>query len=203
MLGSVSDNRWRALREFHERAVSCHVHGAGYVLAVEVLKTHMSANIDFMSVAPETANPLFEMGKLLAKSGLDPKLRTLLELRASQINGCAFCLALHHREATALGESNDRIVGLPAWREASWYTARERVALEWTETLTQIADEHPSDDLVARMKEQFTEREIVYVTLAITLINSWNRFSIAFANPPEGAEAVFKQLHPQAAAAAR
>jgi AhpD family alkylhydroperoxidase len=160
----------------------------------------MSANIDFMNIAPETANLLFEMGKLLAQSGLDPKLKTLIELRASQINGCAFCLALHHREATALGESNDRIVGLSAWREASWYTPRERAALEWTEALTLAAQGHPSPDMVARMKEQFTEREILYVTLAVNVINAWNRLNIACGNPPEAAEAVFKSLHPRAAA---
>jgi AhpD family alkylhydroperoxidase len=157
----------------------------------------MSPNIDVMSIAPETINPLFEMGKQLEKSGLDPKLRALIELRASQINGCAFCLALHHREAEALGETKDRMFGLSAWREASWYSPRERAALEWTEALTLVAKKHPTEDLIARMKEQFSEREIVFVTLAVIAINSWNRLSIGFKNPPEGAEALFKSLHRQ------
>jgi AhpD family alkylhydroperoxidase len=159
----------------------------------------MATTIDFMKIAPEASKPLFEMEKLLQASGLDPKLRTLIQLRASQINGCAFCLALHHREAEALGENNDRIVGLSAWREASWYSPRERAALEWTEVLTRVADRHPDDDLIALMREQFTEREVVYVTLAVMQINSWNRLSIAFRNSPDTAEATFRSLHAQTA----
>jgi AhpD family alkylhydroperoxidase len=154
-----------------------------------------------MSVAPEILQPLYDSNKLLQKSGIEPNLRTLAEIRASQINGCAFCLALHHREGTALGESNDRLFGVSAWREASWYTPRERAALEWTEALTLVAGGHPGPDLVARMKEHFTEREIVYVTLAIMQINAWNRLNIACGTPPERAESVFKSLHLHAAAA--
>lgn len=144
-------------------------------------------------------NPLFAMGKVLASSGLDPTLRTLIEIRASQINGCAFCLALHHREATAEGQSNDRILGLSAWREAPWYSDRERAALAWTEALTLVGNSHPSADLDTQMREHFTEKEIVHVTYAIMLINAWNRLNVACHTNPEAAEAYFKSMHAQPA----
>lgn len=156
---------------------------------------HMSTTLDYQSVAPDVLRPLYEANNILAKSGLEPKLLALIELRASQINRCAFCLALHTREAEALGESGDRLIGLPAWREAPWYSARERAALEWTEALTQIADEPPNSNLLARMKEHFSESEIVYLTLAVNTINSWNRFNVAFGTSPALADTVFKMLH--------
>ena len=156
----------------------------------------MSTKVDYFTIAPEIVRPFQETGKLLAGSGLEEKLLVLVTTRASQINRCAFCLALHTREGLALGDSYDRLIGLPAWRESPWYSARERAALEWTEALTLVADKEPDSDLLARLKEQFSEREIVYLTLAITLINSYNRFNVAFGTSPERADAVFKQLHP-------
>jgi AhpD family alkylhydroperoxidase len=161
----------------------------------------MSTTLDYQSVAPDVLKPLYEANKILAKSGLEASLLTLIELRASQINGCAFCLALHTREAQALGESSDRLAVLPAWREAPWYSTRERAALEWTEALTLVGTGHPPSDLLARMKEHFNESEIVHLTLAINTINSWNRFNVAFGTSPEHADAVFKMLHPNGAAA--
>lgn len=163
----------------------------------------MPAQINVQSAAPEVAAYLGEGGKLLAKSGLDEDLLVLVSLRASQINGCAFCLALHAREARARGETDDRIVGLSAWRETPWYGDRERLALEWTEALTLVSTSHRSvEGIRARLKEHFTEREIAFLTLAVTTINAWNRFSIGFANPPEDAERVFHALHPTATARA-
>lgn len=161
----------------------------------------MSATIDFYSVAPEAARPLIEAGQLLAKSGLEPTLLSLVELRASQLNRCAFCLALHTREAHALGESGDRLSGLAAWREAPWYDARERAALEWTEELTLIAREHPPRERLAMMREHFTDREIAYLTLAVSTINAWNRLNVAFGTSPAGADAVFSMLHADGGAA--
>lgn len=161
----------------------------------------MSTTIDVLSIAPEVVRPLLDGGKLLAQSGLEPKLLSLVELRASQINRCAFCLALHTREAEALGESRDRLSGLAAWRDAPWYGARERAALEWTEALTLLAHEHPSRERLAAMKEHFTDREIAYLTLAIGTINAWNRLNVAFGTSPEGADAVFRMLHPDVAPA--
>jgi AhpD family alkylhydroperoxidase len=160
----------------------------------------MPTTLQYQNVAPEVLQPLYDMNKLLAKSGLEPTLLTLVELRASQLNRCAFCLALHTREAHALGEGGDRLSGLVAWREAPWYSARERAALEWTEALTLIAHQPPGADLLARMKENFSDKELVYLTLAVNAINSWNRFNVAFGTSPEYADAVFKQLHPNGTA---
>jgi AhpD family alkylhydroperoxidase len=160
----------------------------------------MPARIDIQTASPEIVAYLGEGGKLLAQSGLDADLLVLVELRASQINGCAFCLALHSRQARARGETDDRIVGLSAWREAPWYGERERLALEWTEALTLVSTSHRAvEDVRARLKEHFTDREIAQLTLAVTLINTWNRFSIGLANPPEDAERVFHALHGMAA----
>lgn len=144
---------------------------------------------------------MYEAGKILAESSLEPTLLHLVELRASQINRCAFCIALHTRQIEALsGEHGDRISGLPAWREAPWYSERERAALEWTEALTGIARHHPGDALFERVKEHFSDREMAELSLAIATINAWNIFNVGFGTPPERADQVFAQLHPRAAA---
>ena len=158
----------------------------------------MSSKLDYMSVAPEVGRALIASGGLLAMSGLEPNLLTLVELRASQLNRCAFCLALHMREGQALGETSDRLSGVAAWHDAPWYSERERLALEWTEALTHLAGQQPADDLLDRMKEHYNERELVYLTFAVTAINSFNRFNVAFGTSPEGADAVFKMMHPEA-----
>jgi AhpD family alkylhydroperoxidase len=158
----------------------------------------MQQPLDYNSIAPEVLRPQFTAGTLVRQSGLPPKLLTLVEIRASQINGCAFCLALHAREADAAGETRDRIMGLPAWREASWYDERERAALEWTEALTRMSERRPDEDLLARMRRHFDDKELVYLTLAINTIDSWNRFNVGFHTPPERAEEVFAQLYASA-----
>lgn len=161
----------------------------------------MTGKPNYTSVAPEAVRPLFEAGKVLAQSGLEPELLVLVQLRASQLNGCAFCLALHVREGMALGESSDRLYGVAAWRDAPWYSERERAALEWTEALTVLANERPASDLLARVQEHFSETELVYLTLAVSTINAWNRFNVAFGTSPQNADAVFKMLHPQTTSA--
>lgn len=157
--------------------------------------------LDYQSAAPQVMNALYAAGKVLEQSTLEPVLRCFVQIRASQINGCAFCLSLHWREAEALGERGDRISGLPAWREASWYTDRERAALEWTEAITAINTRHPDDALFQRVKAHFTDREMAELSLAIAAITSWNMMNVGFATPPEAAEAVFARIHPRAAAA--
>lgn len=158
----------------------------------------MTARFNYSTAAPEVVRPLYEASKALAQSGLDETLLALVNIRASQINGCAFCLALHAREAEALGMSLDRLNGVPAWREASWYSDRERAALELTEALTTLDGKPVADDIYARVQAQFTEREIAFLALAINTINSWNRFNVLFRTPPEYAEETFKLLHPAA-----
>jgi AhpD family alkylhydroperoxidase len=119
----------------------------------------------------------------LADSGLEPALRELVKARASQINGCAYCIDMHTKDARAQGESEQRLYGLNAWRETPFYTDRERAALEWTEQLTLIAQRGVPDEVYARVREHFSEEELLQLTLAVVQINGWNRFAIAFRAP--------------------
>jgi len=171
--------------------VFCHVPAFENVTLME--ERNMTQRLNVAAVDPRVLKPLYEAEAYVAKSSLEPALRHLVTLRASQINGCAFCIAMHNRELAEIGEAGDRVWGLPAWREASWYSDRERAALEWTEALTLVANGHPSDELYARVNRHFDEREMVALTLAVTMINTWNRFSIGFGMPPEAAEAVLAQ----------
>ena len=123
------------------------------------------------------------------RSGLEPALLELVKIRASQINGCAFCLAMHMRDARQLGEGEERLDLLPAWREAPLYTARERAALAWTEAVTLITDGHVPATLYETVRQEFGEKELVDLTYAVVAINGWNRLAIAFRKPPEVAGA--------------
>jgi AhpD family alkylhydroperoxidase len=160
----------------------------------------MEQSIDFTKAAPEAIRHFAQAGELIRKSGLDEKLLALVELRASQINHCAFCLVLHTLQAEALGDDAKRIASVAGWRDAHWFSEKERAALEWTEHLTLIADHRPSDEQVAKMRELFSDRELTYLTWAITIINSYNRFNVAFRTPAEAAEPLFQQLRKMAPA---
>ena len=111
--------------------------------------------------------------------GLERPLLELVKMRASQINGCAYCLDIHSKDARALGETEQRLYLLDAWREAPFYTNRERAALEWTESITLVAESHVPDEVYERVKPHFTPEELANLTLAIVAINGWNRLSIA------------------------
>jgi AhpD family alkylhydroperoxidase len=113
-------------------------------------------------------------------SSLEPALLNLVRMRASQINGCAFCLDMHSKDARAAGEKEQRLYMLEAWRETSVYTDRERAALAWTEAVTRVTDGHVPDDVYAEASEHFTEQELVALTLAVVAINSFNRLNVAF-----------------------
>ena len=115
-----------------------------------------------------------------AQKNLDHRLFHLAEIRASQINGCAYCIDMHTKEARAAGETEQRIYALNAWRETPFFTDRERAALEWTEAVTLVADTHVPDDVFERLQKQFSEEEIVALTFAVIVINSWNRLSVSF-----------------------
>ncbi|MFP5229992.1 MAG: carboxymuconolactone decarboxylase family protein [Acidobacteriota bacterium] len=145
--------------------------------------------------APEALRPLQIAGHYLrTATTLEPALLHLVDLRASQMNACAFCIAMHWREAKEAGLSDDHLHGLPAWRESPWYSERERAALAWTEALTDIANTHAPDEVYEQARSVFTDRELVDLTLAITTINSWNRIQIAFRVNPETAPAVIAAL---------
>ena len=121
----------------------------------------------------------------LRNSGIEPALRELVKTRVSQINGCAYCLDMHTKDARAQGETEQRLYALNAWRETPFYTDRERAALEWAEQLTLIAGRDVPDELYQRVREHFSEEELVNLTLAVVQINGWNRLAIA-ARAPAG-----------------
>jgi len=114
---------------------------------------------------------------------VERRLFELVKIRASQINGCAYCLDMHTKEARLAGETEQRIYALNAWRETPFFSDRERAALEWTETVTRVADTHVPDEIYERVKTQFDEAEVVALTFAIVVINSWNRLAVSFRVP--------------------
>ncbi|MGC2635577.1 MAG: carboxymuconolactone decarboxylase family protein [Acidobacteriaceae bacterium] len=160
----------------------------------------MTQRLNYASASPEALRSLYEATRYLrSKTTLEPSVLDLVFLRAAQMNGCAFCIAMHWREAKEDGLSDDQLHGLPAWREASWYSRRERAALTWTESLTLVAQNHVPDVVYAEVSAVFSERELVDLTLAVTTINAWNRFAIAFRTPPETAPDVIASLKGAAA----
>src|SRR5258707_1374584 len=123
---------------------------------------------------------MYGLEKYLAESSVEPPLRELIKLRASQINGCAYCIDMHWKDARAAGESEQRLYGLNAWREAPYYSERERAALAWAEVVTLISQTHVSDEEYEAARAQFSEEELVKLTMAVIAINGWNRLAIAF-----------------------
>jgi len=140
----------------------------------------MQSRIEYMEIAPGVMKTLYGLEKYLAECGLEPSLIDLIKLRASQINGCAYCIDMHTKDARARGESEQRLYELVAWRETPFYTERERAALAWTEAVTLIVGEHVPDEVYEQARQQFTEQELVNLTLALVAINGWNRFAISF-----------------------
>ncbi len=140
----------------------------------------MKTRIDFTRVSPQSLKPLFALGAQAETSGLEHSLLELVKMRSSQINGCAYCIDMHTKDARAAGETEQRLYLLDAWREAPLYSERERAALAWTEAVTLVADGHVPDDAYSEVSGHFTEDELVSLTLAIVTVNSWNRLNIAF-----------------------
>ena len=127
---------------------------------------------------------MFGLGGVLARSGLEKSLLHLVDMRASQLNGCAYCLDMHSKDARALGETEQRLYMLSAWREAPLYSERERAALLWTEAVTLVADGQVPDEVYEEARRSFTDDELAYLTLAIIAVNGWNRINIAFRTVP-------------------
>ena len=144
----------------------------------------MSERIDFSKLTPEGYRAMSGLERYVRGSGLEPFLLELIKLRASQINGCAYCIDTHWKDARARGESEQRLYGLMAWRESPYYTERERAALAWTEAVTLIADNHVPDDLYEEVRQHFNESELVNLTLALVAINGWNCLAISFRTEP-------------------
>jgi len=139
----------------------------------------MKARLNYATVSQEPVKAMFSIGAYLARSGLEHNLQELLKVRVSQINGCAYCLDMHTKDARAGGETEQRLYALNAWRETPFYTDRERAALAWAEAVTQISH-GVSDELYEATCEQFTEQEVADLTWVVVTINSWNRIAISF-----------------------
>ncbi len=145
----------------------------------------MSLHLTDQSAVYRAIQPLLAANTYLKGSGLGDELIHLISMRASQINGCAYCLALHQKTLREAGQREDRLAVLPAWREAAdWFTERERAALAWTEAVTILDNREVPDDVIEQARAQFSEQELVDLTLAVTTINGFNRFNVAFHNPP-------------------
>jgi AhpD family alkylhydroperoxidase len=146
----------------------------------------MKARIDLMQAAPGVIHAMLGLERQVRQAGLEERLVDLVRMRASQMNGCAYCLDMHAKDARASGETEQRLYGLDAWRETPYYSARERAALEWTEALTLVAETRVPDDVYERVRAQFSEDELVHLSLAIVSINGWNRLNVALRTVPGG-----------------
>ena len=143
----------------------------------------MEPRIHYAKVAPGVVEAMLNLASYLRKSGLDESLVNLVCLRASQVNGCAYCIDMHWKDLRAAGEDEQRLYGLDAWDESPYYSDRERAALAWTEAVTNIRDGHVPDDVHDRVQKFFSEKELADLTLAIAAINCWNRLNIAGRTP--------------------
>jgi AhpD family alkylhydroperoxidase len=151
----------------------------------------MKPRLNPYQAAPGVMKAMMALEAQVGGGGLEPALIELVKIRASQINGCAFCLHMHTRDARGRGESEERIYLLDAWRESPLFTARERAALAWTEAVTVVSRTHVPDPVYEQARAEFSEEELVRLTLLVTTINAWNRFAISF-----------RSVHPVKAAAA-
>jgi AhpD family alkylhydroperoxidase len=140
----------------------------------------MEPRIDKSQFPPQAFQAMMGLEKYIHSTGLERPLLELVKMRASQINGCAYCLDMHWKDARAAGETEQRLYMLDAWRESPGYTDRERAALEWTEAVTLVSQTHVPDDVYAVVREHFDEKELVDLTMAIVAINGWNRLNVAF-----------------------
>ncbi len=144
----------------------------------------MKARIEYTKVAKSGYEAMRALENYVRGSGLEPSLLELVKLRASQLNGCAYCIDMHTKDARARGETEQRLYALSAWRETPFFTPRERAALAWTEAVTKVADGNVPDEVFLIAREHFDEQELVNLTLAIVAINGWNRLAIGFRTVP-------------------
>jgi AhpD family alkylhydroperoxidase len=144
---------------------------------------------DYAKVAPGAYRAMAGLEHYLHESGLEENLLHLIKLRASQINGCAYCLDMHWKDLKSIGEPDQRLYELNAWEEAPFYSDRERAALAWTEAVTRVADSHVPDELYERVRQHFSEKELADLTLAVATINAWNRLAISSRTVPGTYEA--------------
>jgi AhpD family alkylhydroperoxidase len=144
----------------------------------------MKSRIEYAQIAPGAVEAMRALEKYVRTCGIDPKLLELIKIRASQINGCAYCLDMHTKDARAQGETEQRIYALNAWRETPFFTEKERAALAWTESVTQVSTSQVPDEVYEIVRQHLDEKEIVNITTAIVAINGWNRFAVSFRSVP-------------------
>lgn len=151
----------------------------------------MTQRIDYQKQAPDLFKKFAEFGNLLKHSSIEETIHDLVNIRASQINGCTFCLDMHVKEATLRGERALRLYHVAAWRESNLFTPRERAALAWTEVLTQLPAQGVPDDVYERVRTQLSEKEITDLTYLVMAINGWNRLNVAFRPQPGAFDKAF------------
>ena len=144
----------------------------------------MQPRIDPQKVSPGAYKAMYGLETFVRQSGLEQPLLDQVRMRASQLNGCAYCIDMHSKDARAQGETEQRLYALDAWRETPFYTERERAALEWTEAVTLISHRHVPDEVYKEVRGHFSEEELVSLTMAIVAINGWNRLAISFRAVP-------------------
>jgi AhpD family alkylhydroperoxidase len=144
----------------------------------------MTQRIDYARVAPEALKPQYAMEAYVRRSSVDHQLLHLVKLRASYINGCAYCVDMHTQDARAAGETEQRLYAIPVWRETPFFAPRERAALAWTEALTEVGRTGVPDAVYDEARAHFSETELVDLTMAVVVINGWNRLAVAFRTPP-------------------
>jgi AhpD family alkylhydroperoxidase len=145
----------------------------------------MKARLEMHTAAPQAYKAMRALSEYTNTCGLEPALLELVKTRASQINACAYCIQMHTREARKMGETDERLHLLAAWRETTLYTPRERAALAWTEALTLLTEGHAPDAVYAEVRAQFSEEEVAKLSLAIATINAWNRLAVGMRFVPK------------------
>jgi AhpD family alkylhydroperoxidase len=143
----------------------------------------MDSRIHYAKVAPGVFEAMLGLTRYLRESGLEEPLLNLVFLRASQLNGCAYCIDMHWKDLRAAGETEQRLYGLDAWEESPYYNDRERAALAWTDSVTQVREGHVPEAVYQKVRQSFSEKELADLTLAVTTINGWNRLNIAGRTP--------------------
>ena len=144
----------------------------------------MEQRMDYSKVAPGAYEAMLGLEKYLRQCGLEESLLHLVKLRASQVNGCAYCIDMHWKDLRAIGEKEQRLYGLDAWEESTYYTERERAALAWTEAVTLLREGHVADAVYEKARGQFNEEELANLTVAVATINAWNRLAISARTVP-------------------
>ena len=144
----------------------------------------MEERIHYAKVSPGAYHAMLGLEKYLHECGLEERLLHLIKLRTSQVNGCAYCLDMHWKDLRAIGEAEQRLYSLDAWRECPYYSDRERAALAWAESVTRVSETHVPDDVFEEAKQHFSEKELADLTVAVATINAWNRLAIAARTTP-------------------